>query len=305
MSSVTAAAVLDLIDVGAYEEWQRHVIWEGPSEEYRDLSSEKAEQARRRQRNLLESVKSGPEAAATYLAGCVGATDPRRLFGAIPPIPRLTVAELRHPTMRAEQGITEVLDKFGVSSHEASVPAFWAACHAAWIYHGCFDDLRDSFLEGSRSDTYEGQVRNLLRRIGGIERVRGKVSVLVDCPLSAAWWRRKAATEAVRVLEEECPEAGITHRKAREMLHDTVVWNQLTGMSVRKLVTLNSSRARAALLFALSERWESLDSMSRKNREAAVVRALKAIGRLSHSYNLDYVSWDRLVSTADAAIRNT
>ena len=99
------------------------------------------------------------------------------------------------------------------------------------------------FCEGSRANTVEARTRNFLRRTGGLRRVRGNTSPLVDCPISAAWWRYRVAFEASSIAQREGSDLAVD--AAHETLRTRDVWDYLVGMSLRQVTSVCASPVRS------------------------------------------------------------
>ena len=56
-------------------------------------------------------------------------------------------------------------------------------------------------VSGKMPATADRAVRYLFRWMGGLPHVRDTLSVLAGCPISCAWWRRRAAVESERFGE--------------------------------------------------------------------------------------------------------
>lgn len=317
---MTAPQVLELVDVEAYQRWQKHIIYEKnrkgrtsggaadsndgvsggngstptPDADGAEASADNArDDIRSRQRALIDAVAQGPAALSQYLLRILRVTDTATLRDAVPPLPNpLTAAAMQRLPRYDEEKIAESLQS--VLPSEAATPVFWTACHAIWIEQGCFDDLVASFLEGPGTRDSEARTRNFLRRTGGLERVRGKVSVLVNCPIAMAWWRVRTAREIAEVSED----TGIEFSTAHELLHDPTIWAELTGLSVKRLTSLNAPRARAAATAALIERGTIGNEVKTSLKKTRCQGALRAVGRLSHSYSLNSTPWQTLVQSA-------
>lgn len=321
---MSTSGVLALVDDDAYQAWQQHIIYEKNREratsartkhsqtngpEATDGSADAAteevsdEQKHRheveaRQRELIAAVAAGPIACSQYLLHQLRVTDETELRAAVPPLPNpLTAAELLRLPRYAEERIAESLQS--ISPAEAATPVFWTACHTVWIQQGNFDDLVASFLDGPGVKDDEARTRNFLRRTGGLERVRGKVSVLVNCPVSMAWWRVRTARDIASVAAADTLDFPAAH----EMLHDPTVWAELTGLSVKRLTSLNASRARAAAIVALAQRGTVANGSNVSLRKAHCQGALRAVARLSHSFSLNVIPWEHLLGAAQAGIR--
>ena len=317
---MTPPQVLPLVDAEAYQHWQKHIIYEkkrkarssadaadldqgasgdNGTEPTSGVDDEEAtaddvhSQITARQRALIDTVAQGPAALTRYLMRMLRVTDAPELRAAVPALPNpLTAAAMQRLPRYDEEKIAESLQS--VSPAEAATPVFWTACHAIWIEQGYFDNLVASFLEGPGTKDSEARTRNFLRRTGGLERVRGKVSVLVNCPIAMAWWRVRTAREIADVATD----TSIDFSTAHELLHDPTIWAELTGLSVKRLTSLNAPRARAAAIVALVQRDTTGNEIKASLRKARCQGALRAVGRLSHSFSLNTSPWATLVQSA-------
>ncbi len=320
---MTTNSVLTLVDEVAYQSWQQHIIYETnrvrASDEQSsagqangslaggdsaDASQEDSSDEQRyrsevkaRQLELVAAVAAGSAECSRYLLRQLRVTDEETLRSAVPSLPNpLTASELLRLPRYAEERIAESLSN--VSPAQAATPAFWAACHAVWIAQGNFDDLVAGFLEGPKADNAEARTRNFLRRTGGLERVRGKVSVLVNCPISMAWWRVRTARDVATAGTN----GSLDFATAHEVLHDPTIWAELTGLSVKRLTSLSASNARAAAITALAQRDTLGNGVTVKLRKAHCQGALRSVARLSHSFSLNTIPWEQLLSAAKAGI---
>ena len=321
---MTAPQVLHLVDAEAYQHWQQHIIYEKnrkartrataidsnngvsggdgaaptPDADDEEATADNARnEIRARQRELIDTVAQGPAALSQYVLRMLRVTDTTALRTAVPQLPNpLTAAAMQRLPRYDEEKIAESLQS--VLPAEAATPVFWTACHAIWIEQGYFDDLVASFLEGPGTKDSEARTRNFLRRTGGLERVRGKVSVLVNCPIAMAWWRVRTARQIADVSED----TSVDFSTAHELLHDPTIWAELTGLSVKRLTSLNAPRARAASMVALVERGTIGNEIKASLKKTRCQGALRAVGRLSHSFSLNSTPWQTLLELAQVGV---
>ncbi|WP_419919926.1 hypothetical protein [Candidatus Poriferisocius sp.] len=312
-----------MVDEEAYRKWQEGIISTKSQKQLSDnqknndvsegkdsadvqlstsaYESQKWHQLNSLQQELITAVNTGHDECSRYLLKQLRVTEEAAkaaLMSVVPPLPNpLTAAELKRMPRYAEVKVAESLD--GILPGEAATPAFWAACHAVWIKQERFDDLVDCFLEGSRGTGDEEQTRNFLRRTGGLEAVRGKVSVLTNCPISMAWWRVRTAREAAEIATA----SKLDFSTAHELLHDTIIWEELTGLSVKRLTALNAPKARAASIVALWQRGSIGRTVSSTLRKAHCKGAFHAVARLSHSFSLNIIPWEKLLQAAQDGIK--
>lgn len=153
----------------------------------------------------------------------------------VPPRP-LSAQEMLRPPPQAAARISQTLSD--ISPSDAASPAFWTAVHIQWAQSSIIDRQWSRELVG-RDDN--ATARNVCRYLGGLPHIRGKTSVLSDCPISAVWWQSRTASRLAAV--EEC---GLNEDRIREML--ARVWSRLTEELVKRVAVMNHPRALAALL---------------------------------------------------------
>lgn len=322
--------VLDLLRLDAHERWQRRVILinkgafsedsndgeidetDPPGDSLDGTDEENVEATRQRQFELLGAVASGPEALFNYMVTALGVDDPTLLQQSVPTLPGpLTPGEFRDLPTHAEWEISRHLQgqvrdgQPTVAAGAAATEAFWAASHAVWSLAGMFPgDPVAYFLEGSRAGDVEGRVRNFVRRTGGIERIRGKTSVLTDCPIARAYWRVRIAEEIAETIRsgEIAEDPSLDASNVHQLLHDNELWAQLAGLSVKRLTSLNAPRARTAVLLALVRDPTSPFDLPQKQRRAAYQGAMRAVGRVGHGFSVNNAPWDLLLEEAQSGI---
>ena len=216
-----------------------------------------------------------------------------------PPLPRnVDPSELRDPPLQLEQDIHS-----GWSDHvqprDASQPLQWTRRHLKWIEDGHFGErLHDAFLgtlsTGAAEKTTEAATRNLLRRLGGLPHVRGKVSVLNDCPLSRAWWRGRLAADAALYCEGSF-DAETAHR----VLHSSNdAWARLVGDSVRRITVMNHDNVRAAVINQYRNASRDGQTMPPQEMQAAV----RLLARHGPILTFGVLSWPDLSNLASEAV---
>lgn len=289
------AALTGLVDVERHDAWQASLIFE--ARQYRDQDSDEATERRQSvavaQTRLADAVGDGFLATAHYLLTALGVEDGVQALREVPHLPNpLTAGEMSHLPAYAEQKLAESLHE-SLTPAQAANPAVWTICHAAWIGRGDFGpNLGGVFFEGPRADTIEARTRNFLRRTGGLRRVRGNTSPLVDCPISAAWWRYRVALEVSGIAEREGWPLGVG--QVHEALRPRSVWENLVGMSLRQVTAVCASTARAAAVAAFEQHQREVSALAR----AQVQGAIRELARLSHGHSLSHVPWNALVQAA-------
>jgi len=281
-----------LIDRDRFDKWQVSLIHE------KKIASSNQRVAERSQQELEQVVEAGPGAVRDYLLKSLGVEDKQEADRLVPRLPNpLTPAEMQRLPVHAEQKIIEHLKD--ITPAEAADPAFWTLFHAIWIGRWMFEeDIAAAFMVGSRSTTLEQRARNFLRSIGGLNRVRGNVSVLEDCQISAAWWKCRTAETASRAARDNGE--SLSFAEAHKVLWHTGVWkDNLALWSLRKVTALSAPQALAAVVSVLARHVLAPKQIEAKQQVQAVMRAVAQIG---HNYSMHSVSWDRLVATAEEGL---
>ena len=272
-----------------FSDWQRGLT----TDRRNQTISEVAE----RQQELIEAVKGGSSSFAGYLRNALGIGADVELSA--PSLPRkIDPSEFRNPPLQLE------LDLFAtwsgrVRPREASQPLLWTQWHLQWIGEGQFGERLDDALlgtltSGADEQTTEASARNLLRRLGGLPHVRGKVSVLTDCPLSRAWWRGHSAASTAEFCDGAF-DAATAHR----VLHSSNgAWAKLVEDSVRRITVMNHSGLRAALVNEY--RSASRDGAPVPTQEMQT--AVRLLARRGPSIALGALSWTQLCQETAAAV---
>ena len=200
------------------------------------------EELKLRQSELMAAARGGTTVLFGYLRGKLGVKNRSDMLEAKQEIPmlvrRLTVDEARCVPIELEREIVGGFDTISVA--DAARPAFWTAAHIVWAEENLLEEGWAKKLVGKDADA---TARNVCRNLGGLPHVRGKTSVLVDCPLARAWWRVRIANLIAEAGLERL-DVDDTHR----ILHRSPVWEVLTGELVRRLAVMNEPRALAALV---------------------------------------------------------
>ena len=293
-----------------YGEWLAKLIWIARDERrWKDAERERRHrQVTERQRELRRAIEGGPNAAAVWLRTQLGLKESGTLTIEAPRLPwPLTADEFIEPPFELEREIGKALSA-EITTRDAARPWFWLLCHIAWLERGDIaDNLRRAFCWSSaatgkpaETDQLEAETRNFLRRTGGIEMVRGKVSVLSDCPLARAWWRYRLAHNAAHTAGDgRVLNAADAHRCLH---HSGPIWEELVRLGVKRLTVLNHDRARAAIVSALAQ------AVSRAAPDGKiewgtqhVARAAKELGREALVRSLGQIEWSELCRIVEGA----
>lgn len=210
------------------ERWRRRVvIKKGSGEDYALWQKVLADAAAGGTAVLMRYLHYELDTAAGFLRPGIS----------IPAPPRpLSAQEMLRPPPQAAALISQTLSD--ISPSDAASPSFWTAVHLQWAQSSIIDQQWSRELVG-RDDN--ATARNVCRYLGGLPHIRGKTSVLSDCPISAVWWQRRTASRIAAV--EDC---GLNEERILEMLPR--IWSRLTEELVKRAAVMNQPRALAALL---------------------------------------------------------
>ncbi len=274
-----------------FSDWQRGLT-------LTDKRKQSAAEVAQRQRQLIEAVKGGSQSFVEDLRSELELSDQANIEA--PPLPRaIDPSELRDPPLQLERDlVTAWADK--LNPRDASQPLLWTRCHLQWIADGQFGErLDEAFLgtlgSGIEEKTTEAAARNLLRRLGGLPHVRGKVSVLNDCPLSRAWWRGRIAALAT----EHCQGAFDVETAHRVLHSSNDAWLRLVGDSVRRITVVNHASVRAALINEY--RTASRDSGGVPPKEMQT--GVRLLARHGPAVIFDALDWSELCDITSEAIK--
>lgn len=276
-----------------FSDWQRSLT-------LTSKTNQSEEDVTERQRELVNAVKGGSQSFGAYLRVQLG-IEPNVNLEA-PTLPRMIdPSELRDPPFELEVSLVEAWSD-QLNSRDASQPLLWTRCHLNWIEQGHLGErLDEAFLgalpSGAEEKTTEAAARNLLRRMGGLPHVRGKVSVLSDCPFSRAWWRGRVAAEATASSA-----GGIDALTAHRVLHsNNDAWARLVGDSLRRITVANHAKLRAALIYQYrgSKRGESAV------RPQEMQEALRLLARRSPAILFDALDWSVVCDLTAEAVAQT
>ena len=275
-----------------FSAWQKTLVYD--SAQHRKSSDEERARLREavtvRQQALQSGVERGASGLASRLREALLLSEEEL---EVPPLPRpLSSAEFREPPLDLEVEIGSTLGD-AVSVADASTPLFWLICHIDWLEKGFVGgDVHATLFGGGGAagktdmvELLEAETRNFLRRTGGIY-VRGNVSVLSDCPISRAWWRRRLAREATRYLPASS-DVDAVHR----VLHESrPVWEELVMIGLKRFTVVCHERARAAIIARLTELSEA--------KKADVAAAAQRLARHALGVSLANLPWDELCRVA-------
>ncbi len=258
-------------------------------------SKKKPEETAKLQDELIGKLKEGPAAIESFIVtSALKIADLDAARSSVPKLGPLTAGEMSKLPSYAELRVAESLSS-SITASAAAEPAIWALCHAVWMGREVFGrDLPTVFIYGPKADDKEAHTRNFLRRTGGLPPARGNVSVLMNCPVSAAWWRVRLAEQV-----QTNSEGRIEFDEAHQLLRVNHVWENLVGMPLQQVTAVSAPQALAAVVSALVE----VHGAGVRIERGTVQAAIRALGHLSYSHSLHAVSLSVLVETASQAIQ--
>lgn len=210
------------------ERWRKRVvIKKGSGGEYA-----------RRQQVVATTAAEGTSSLMKYLHNELNIAAGFLRPGASIPVPprKLSAEEMLRPPPQAATLIAETLS--GVDPSDAASPAFWTAVHIQWAQNSIIDQQWSRGLVAKDDDA---TTRKVCRYLGGLPHIRGKTSVLSNCPISAVWWQRRTAARVAAV--EDCR---LSEARLIEIISG--VWGRLSDELVMRVAVMNQPRALAALL---------------------------------------------------------
>lgn len=300
---ITHAELDALISRAAFRDWQSDLIFQGKRHQRRTDEEKQTiqQETARRQQALAEAIGEGPHAVQALLYSQLGSGDAGALLDKLPRLPgRLTEAEMAQTTFHVDREISIALNNWGIKPMLAGEPSFWALCHARWIGDEMFPDgVARVFAGGDKvTEDHEAMTRTFLRRVCGLPVERGNTSVITDCPLSAAWWRYRVASEVSDTLVNEGE--ALTVAQAHRVLQSSVVWETFVMNMIRRLASINAPRARAAVVLALHE--HSIRNHGRAVPREIVSDCMQRVAQLGDRFSFARIEWARL---AEAATRSS
>ena len=302
-----AHADLDvLISRAAFRDWQSGLIYQGKRHKNRSEADRATiqQETARRQQALAKAIDCGPCAVRDFLCDMASSRAAAvALLDELPALPHpLTEAEMVQTTFHVDKEVSSVLDDWGITPMLAGESSFWALCHARWITDEMFPDgVARVFAGGEKTESNtEAMTRTFLRRVCGLPVERGNTSVITDCALSAAWWRFRLASEVSATLTEEGET--LTTVQAHRVLQGSVVWETFVMNLIRKLASLNSPRARAAVVLTLHE--HTMRNSGRSVPREFVNSCMQRVAQLGDRFSFVHVDWSRLVETAAGALNS-
>ena len=271
-----------------FSDWQRGLATRG-----RTISAAVTD----RQVELHHLVSEGPLAFASYLRGRLGLIEDDPIDA--PALPRdINADEYRDPPFSLERTLVESWEGI-IRRQDASRPLFWALAHVRWLEEGKLGNaIEETLLRGGGRDSTDDQrTRNLLRRIGGLPHVRGKVSVLSDSPISRSWWRGSVASEIADTAGNDLTlGAADLHR----ILHShNDAWARLVGDSVHRITVMNQPRARAALVSL----YEGATREGNPVQPLEMQLAARMLSRNGVSLALELLTWNELTVIAEESLQ--
>ena len=273
-----------------FSDWQRRLT-------LHDKRNQSAEDVAERQVELHDAVHGGPEAFAAYLREQLGVPSGTEI-GAPTLRRQIDPSEFRDPPLELERQTYQAW-RNSVTPQLASQPLFWTRNHIAWIEEGYLgEQLAPALLgvlqSGKPEKKSEDATRNLLRRLGGLPHVRGKVSVLNDCPVARIWWRGRLAEAAA-----DASSGALDEETAHRVLHArNDAWSRLVGDSVKRITAINHARVRAAIICQYRDASREAGGIDAHEMQGAV----RLLARRGPPLIFDVLDWSELLEMSAAAV---
>ena len=273
-----------------FSDWQRRLT-------LHDKRNQSAEDVAERQIELHDAVHSGPEAFASYLREQLGVPSGAEI-GAPTLRRQIDPSEFRDPPLKLERQTYQAW-RNSVTPQLASQPLFWTRNHIAWIEEGYLgEQLAPALLgvlqSGKPEKKSEDATRNLLRRLGGLPHVRGKVSVLNDCPIARIWWRGRLAETAASASS-----GALDEETAHRVLHaSNNAWSRLVGYSVKRITAINHASVRAAIICQYRDASREVGGLDALEMQDAV----RLLARHGPPLIFDLLDWSELLEMSAAAV---
>ncbi len=245
---------------------------------------------------LHRVVSDGPQSLADYLRNRLGLTQEESIDVPLLPSP-VTSFEYRDPPFELERTVCNLWDGL-ICRQNAARPIFWTLAHIRWLEEGQLgQQIEETLLRGGGRDSTEDQrTRNLLRRVGGLPHVRGKVSVLSDSPISRAWWRGSVASEIAYAAGDDL---SLNAVEIHQVLHShNDAWARLIGDSIHRITVLNQPRARAALVNLYKDARRGGEPI----RPLEMQLTARILSRHGVALAFDLIDWEDLAGIAEEAL---
>ena len=217
------------------------------------------ENLQQRQADLATVAKKGMSTLVEYLRDQLGFASRNEILETKQEVPmllrRLSVNEAQGPPVVLEQEIAGYFNT--ISAADAARPAFWTAMHIIWAEEELLEEGWSTKLVAKHDDD---TARRICRYLGGLPHVRGKVSVLVNCPLARVWWRVRTIGSIVDASEKH-----LSFDTIHGMLHRSQVWEYLAEQLVRRRAVMNEPRALATMFTYFNEGTEKLNKKKVQN----------------------------------------
>ena len=219
----------------AFASWQRRLVQVRESREETDAQEE-----------LARIIDAGAGHLYEYLLENL-LMDRSNTYGVQMLHRQLTAGEANDPPKELE---IEIANKFSdLHPAQAIRPVYWTVAHVQWMRQGRL--LGDDWVRSLKGKNNDATARNVCRRLGGLHHIRGKVSVLSNCPISRAWWRVRIARRAAENSEDR-----LAAEDAYSVLQRNTSWAELVGGCVQSVAVINNPRALAAICCHLHSKFD-------------------------------------------------
>lgn len=158
-------------------------------------------------------------------------------------------------------------------------------------------DLKELLLSPAKKNPkQEEQVRNLLRKGGGLFAVRKHVSVMEDCLLGRVYWRERWLAEAEEIHSLEKPEV----EEMRQTFCRGAIWPPFLTIVLHRGTLGGGPVARSSLMRALTK-WLAVDG--NRMTDTVLRNHLKEVAAILAGIELEMMTPDKATDRIASAIR--
>ena len=211
---------------------------------------------------------------------------------------KFTEREFRNPPVCTEEKIYDHWKD--LSPAVASCPGFWAQATIDLVREGCIQQTNlsgkskapgdrqiDNALQEMCVLSIDSCVRDILRRMSGIQYARGNRSVFSDCTLARAWWRE-------RLVRQVSHETGLAPREIGVALRDSKAhWEALVTAIVSRGTVFGNRAVQNAFVANLASLWTADPSQDRSKLRASLIKdACQSVCMVGASIELPVLDLD-------------
>ena len=211
----------------------------------------------------------------------------------------------------------------GLTRYELRQTSMWYSIHIKMIEQGilkshffAYDKQNKSTglnnikqalsAKAKQEDAVDACARNILRSMGGIPRVRGRRTTLMDCPTARFYWNYKLTRDIEEELKNHPLEASgkgsskiQKRRKIYEVLQQGSLWERLVDALEYKITIFGNKRILAAFIAYIIE-LKGVDLFHQGAKPADIEKALnnviKSLGPTTSVRHLSLAEPDEILA---------